>query len=132
MPACSLPSSFNATPVSSSTAYTANQTDGSFEDASFRAKLGYSTYHFSGFGTRFLDFDNDGWRDIFIANGHVLDNVKRYHADTAYAEPKTVYRNLGGTFRDVTQDLGPDLLAPRASRAVALADYDNDGDLDVL
>jgi hypothetical protein len=109
-----------------------NQPDGSFHDASFRAKLGYSTYHLSGFGTRFLDFDNDAWRDIFIANGHVLDNVGLYHAETAYAEPKTVYRNLGGTFRDVTAELGPDLLEPRVSRGLAVADYDNDGDLDVL
>jgi hypothetical protein len=109
-----------------------NLGDGSFEDASFRAKLGYSTYHLSGFGTRLLDIDNDGWRDIFIANGHVLDNVRRYHADTAYAEPKTVFRNLGGTFRDVTSELGPDLLEPRVSRGAAVADYDNDGDLDIL
>ena len=109
-----------------------NLRDGSFEDASFHARLGYSTYRFSGFGTRFLDFDNDGWRDLFIANGHVLDNVTRYHAGTTYAEPKTVYRNLGGTFRDVTQELGPDLLEPRVSRAAAVADFDNDGDLDIL
>jgi hypothetical protein len=109
-----------------------NKGDGTFEDATFTAKLGYTTYHMSGFGTRFLDFDNDGWRDLFIANGHVLDNVTRYHADTAYAEPKIVYRNVSGMFRDATAELGPDLRVPRVSRGLAIADYDNDGDLDVL
>jgi enediyne biosynthesis protein E4 len=110
-----------------------NRGDGTFEDATFTAKLGYTTFHMSGFGTRFLDFDNDGWRDIFVANGHVLDNVERYHADTSYAEKKTVYRNLGGgRFEDVTSQLGPDVLLPRVSRAVAVADFDNDGDLDIL
>src|SRR5262249_53287306 len=70
--------------------------------------------------------------DLFIANGHVLDNVTRYHADTAYAEPKVVYRNVKGMFRDATAELGPDLQAPRVSRGLAVADYDNDGDLDAL
>lgn len=110
-----------------------NRGDASFEDATFNAKLGYTTFHMSGFGTRFLDFDNDGWRDIFVANGHVLDNVERYHADTSYAEKKTLYRNLGGgRFEDATARVGPDLLLPRVSRAVAVADFDNDGDLDIL
>jgi hypothetical protein len=109
-----------------------NKGDGTFEDATFTAKLGYTTYHMSGFGTRFLDYDNDGWRDLFVANGHVLDNVTRYHADTSYAEPKVVYRNISGVFRDATAELGPDLQTPRVSRALAVGDYDNDGDLDVL
>jgi hypothetical protein len=105
---------------------------GAFEDATFLAKLGAKTYTLSGFGTRFFDFDNDGWRDIFIANGHVLDNVSLFHADTTYAERKVIYRNAGGAFEDVTGQLGPDLEAPRVSRAAAFADYDNDGDMDVL
>ena len=109
-----------------------NKRDGTFEDATFTAKLGYTTYHMSGFGTRFLDYDDDGWRDLFIANGHVLDNVTRYHADASYAEPKVVYRNAQGLFRDATAELGPDLQTPRVSRGLAVADYDNDGDLDVL
>jgi len=109
-----------------------NLGDGSFADATFTSKLGAGTFRMSGFGTRFIDYDNDGWRDIFIANGHVLDNVKEFHAGTEYAEPKTVYRNLGGTFQDVTKQLGPDLATARVSRAAAFADYDNDGDVDVL
>jgi hypothetical protein len=109
-----------------------NQGDGTFSDATFASKLGAGTFRMSGFGTRFIDYDNDGWRDLFIANGHVLDNVKYFHAGTEYAEPKTIYRNLGGTFQDVTKQLGPDLADARVSRAAAFADYDNDGDVDVL
>ncbi|HEY7306442.1 MAG TPA: CRTAC1 family protein [Bryobacteraceae bacterium] len=109
-----------------------NQGKGTFEDVTFTAKLGAGTFKMSGFGTRFFDYDNDGWRDLFIADGHVLDNVQLFHAGTEYAEPKVVYRNTGGTFQDVTKQLGPDLAVPRVSRAAAFADYDNDGDVDVL
>ncbi len=109
-----------------------NQRDGTFIDATFIAKLGAGTFKMSGFGTRFFDYDNDGWRDLFIANGHVLDNVQRLHAGTTYAEAKTIYRNVGGVFRDVTPQLGADLASLRVSRAAAFGDYDNDGDIDVL
>jgi hypothetical protein len=94
--------------------------------------MGAGTFRMSGFGTRFVDYDNDGWRDLFIANGHVLDNVQLLHAATTYAEPKTIYRNAHGIFYDVTPQLGADLAILRVSRAAAFADYDNDGDLDVL
>jgi hypothetical protein len=109
-----------------------NNGDGTFSDATFASKLGAGTFRMSGFGTRFLDYDNDGWRDLFIANGHVLDNVRFFHGGTEYAEPKVIYRNVGGTFQDVTKQLGTDLADPRVSRAAAFADYDNDGDVDVL
>ena len=106
---------------------------GEFEDATFRSKLSYATYHFSGFGTAFLDYDNDGARDIFMANGHVLDNIQRYHSETQYAEPKLMFRNQGnGTFEDVSDQLGADFRLPRVSRGAAIGDYDNDGDLDIL
>jgi enediyne biosynthesis protein E4 len=105
----------------------------SFDDATFRSKLGYSTYHMSGFGTRFLDYDNDGLRDLFMANGHVLDNIERYHADTRYAEPKLIFRNTGrGILENVSDQLGADFQLPRVSRGAAVGDYDNDGDLDIL
>jgi hypothetical protein len=106
--------------------------DGSFEDATFRSKLGYDSFHVSGFGVRFVDYDNDGLRDIFAVNGHVLDNITLFHAKTKYAEPKSIYRNQGGTFANVTAQLGPDVSRDRVSRSAAFGDYDNDGDLDVL
>jgi hypothetical protein len=109
-----------------------NQRDGTFADATFSTKLGAGTFKMSGFGTRFFDYDNDGWRDLFIANGHVLDNIHLLHAGTTYAEGKTIYRNVGGLFHDVTPRLGTDLAIPRVSRAAAFADYDNDGDMDIL
>jgi hypothetical protein len=105
---------------------------GTFEDATFSGKLGYHNYTLSGFGTRFMDYDNDGWRDLFIANGHVLDNISLFHADTAHAERKTMYRNNRGVFAAISDQVGKDMLRPKVSRAAAMADYDNDGDLDML
>jgi hypothetical protein len=110
-----------------------NMGDQTFEDATLRSKLSYSTYHMSTFGARFMDYDNDGWRDLFLANGHVLDNIERYHADTKYAEPKMMFRNTGrGIFENVSDQLGPDFQLPRVSRGAAIGDFDNDGDLDIL
>jgi len=68
-----------------------------------------------------------------MANGHVLDNIERYHSDTKYAEPKMMFRNTGhGVFENVSNDLGPDFQLPRVSRGAAIGDFDNDGDLDIL
>jgi hypothetical protein len=105
---------------------------GVYEDRTMSSGLGYQAFQLSGFGVRFIDYDNDGWRDLFIANGHVLDNIQLFHPRTAFAEPKMVFRNSRGRFADVTARLGPDLTEARVSRAAAFADYDNDGDTDVL
>ncbi|MGH9453214.1 MAG: CRTAC1 family protein [Terriglobia bacterium] len=110
-----------------------NLGNGFFDDATFAAKLGFATFHLSGFGTRFLDYDNDGARDIVMANGHILDNIQLFHADTRYAEPKLMFRNTGrGVFENVSGKLGRALQLPRVSRGVAVGDFDNDGDLDIL
>ncbi len=110
-----------------------NMGDQTFEDATLRSKISYATYHMSTFGTRFMDYDNDGSRDVFMANGHVLDNVQLYHEGTKYAEPKLMFRNTGhGVFENVSDRLGPDFQRPRVSRGAAIGDFDNDGDLDIL
>jgi enediyne biosynthesis protein E4 len=110
-----------------------NMGDGTFDDATLQSQLGYATFHMSGFGARFMDYDNDGARDIFMANGHVLDNIERYNSAVHYAEPKLMFRNLGkGIFRNVSDQLGADFLLPRVSRGAAVGDFDNDGDLDIL
>jgi enediyne biosynthesis protein E4 len=110
-----------------------NQGDGTFEDATLQSKIGYGTYHSSEFGAAFMDYDNDGARDIFMANGNVLDNIARYHADVRYAEPKLMFHNLGNaTFANVSGALGADFVEPRVSRGAAVGDFDNDGDLDIL
>ncbi len=110
-----------------------NLGDGLFEDATYRSKISYATFHMSGFGARFMDYDNDGRRDLFMANGHVLDNIQVYHAETRYAESKLMFHNTGsGIFENVSDQLGPDFLLPRVSRGAAVGDFDNDGDLDIL
>jgi hypothetical protein len=106
---------------------------GAFEDATFSSKLGYETFHASEFGAKFLDYDNDGWRDIFMAAGHVLDNIERYHPGIRFAESKLMFRNAGnGVFVNVSDQLGPDFQTPTVGRGAAVGDFDNDGGLDIL
>jgi hypothetical protein len=110
-----------------------NQGGGVFDDATLECQIGYATFHSSGFGARFMDYDNDGARDIFMANGHVLDNIQKYNASVHYAEPKMMFRNTGrGIFENVSEELGGDFRLPRVSRGAAIGDFDNDGDLDIL
>ena len=110
-----------------------NMGGGVFDDATLRSKISYSTFHMSGFGTRFMDYDNDGCRDVFMADGHILDNIERYRGEVRYAEPKLMFRNAGrGIFENVSERLGADFQRPRVSRGAAIGDFDNDGDLDVL
>ena len=110
-----------------------NLGDGTFEDATLQCKIGYATYHMSEFGLAFMDYDNDGARDLFMAGGNVLDNIARYHAGVTFAEPKLMFRNVGnGMFGNVSDELGADFRLPRVSRGAAVGDFDNDGDLDIL
>jgi len=113
--------------------YYHNNADGTFTDETYAARLGAHPRIYSGFGTKFMDYDNDGFSDIFVANGHILDNIHLFNPNVSYAEPKLMYRNQGGgTFQDVSSSLGPDFLTKRVSRGAAVADFDNDGDLDIL
>jgi hypothetical protein len=107
--------------------------DGTFLDATIPSGLGQTNFLNSSFGARFLDFDNDGWRDLLVVNGHILDNIALYHPSVAYAEEKKLYRNIGGgRFVDATKTQDAGFRAPRVGRGLAVGDYDNDGWLDFL
>jgi hypothetical protein len=109
-----------------------NNHDDTFDDDTFTSGLGSKTTLLSGVSSRLFDYDNDGWIDIFQANGGMVDNVKLYHSDVSWKEPKLMFRNLGaGKFEKVSEQLGADFLKPTVGRGAAVADFDNDGDLDI-
>jgi hypothetical protein len=105
---------------------------GNFEDATFTAGLGAHT-QFLGWGCGFFDFDNDGWPDILICNGHVYPEVQQLKTEAGYAQRKLLYRNLrNGHFADISLQVGPGISDPAACRGCAFGDFDNDGDIDVV
>jgi len=108
-----------------------NRGDGIFEDVSTKAGLG-SGYGPLGFGTKMFDVDNDGDLDLYVTNGHVIDNVKLYQPNQLYAQKDLLYENVGGRFQDVSRQSGPALQTERVGRGLAVADFDNDGHLDVV
>ena len=109
-----------------------NLGSGSFEDTTFAAGLGLHTQYL-GWGCGFLDFDNDGWPDILICNGHVYPEVEQLKTEAGYAQRKLLYRNLrNGRFEDVSERAGPGISATVAARGCAFGDFDNDGDIDVV
>jgi hypothetical protein len=109
-----------------------NLGSGNFEDVTFQAGLGRNT-RFLGWGTVFLDFDNDGWPDILTCNGHVYPEVREKASESGYRERKVLYHNLGnGKFEDVSTLAGPGILEPAPGRGCAVGDFDNDGNLDVV
>jgi len=109
-----------------------NNHDETFDDITYSSGIGNKAIFLSGVSMRFLDYDNDGWVDIFQSNGSMLDNIHLYHSEVTWMEPKLMFRNLGqGKFEKVSEQLGPDFMKPTAGRGCAVADFDNDGDLDV-
>jgi enediyne biosynthesis protein E4 len=103
-----------------------------FEDITEKAGMG-SGLRPLGFGTRLFDFDNDGDLDIHVTNGHVIDNVQLYHPQQTYMQADLLYENVGGgRFKDITASAGPAFAVKHVGRGSAVADFDNDGDLDIV
>jgi hypothetical protein len=109
-----------------------NQHDGTFSDATFSGHLGVNTTYL-GWGVGFVDFDNDGWPDIFIANGHVYPEVDNKPVDSSYAQRKILYKNCrNGSFEDISMRGGPGLISPKVARGAAFGDLFNTGKVDIV
>jgi enediyne biosynthesis protein E4 len=105
---------------------------GSFEDVTGSSGVGAITMLHSGWGAKMMDYDNDGWLDLFIAQGHVMDNIQLTQPSLRYLETLLIMKNTKGKFRDVSSEGGPALKVPLAARGAAFGDLDNDGFIDVV
>src|ERR1700686_1832274 len=104
-----------------------NNGDGTFDDVTYAAGLGLNTQYL-GWGTMFLDFDNNGWPDFFLANAHVYPEVDSQHLGSTFQEPRILYHNNGdGKFTDISAASGPGITKPISSRGLAIGDLWNDG-----
>ena len=109
-----------------------NDGNGVFSDVTYSSGLGRHTQYL-GWGTMFFDFDNDGWPDLILANGHVYPEVDKYHLGSTYKEQRLLYHNNGnGTFTDVSASAGPGINATSSARGLAVSDLWNDGQLSVV
>lgn len=110
-----------------------NRGGGEFADVTVGAALARVTSRMSGWGNGIVDFDNDGWKDLFVARSNVLDNISQLVAERQYPERNSVFRNLGGgKFADMSAETGPDFEKADAHRGVAFGDIDNDGRIDAV
>jgi hypothetical protein len=109
-----------------------NLGNGLFDDVTSRAGLAVQTQYVK-WGTAFLDFDNDGWKDLFIADGHVYPFVDKYNIGEQFHQPRQLFWNRGdGQFYDMSKGAGPGITAMHSSRGVAVGDLDNDGSQEVV
>ncbi len=109
-----------------------NGGDGTFTDSTAAAGLGLYTQYL-GWGTAFLDFDNDGWPDLILVNGHVYPEVDSQHLGSSYKEPRILYHNnRDGTFSDISAPAGPGITSAASSRGLAVGDLWNDGRLSIV
>jgi enediyne biosynthesis protein E4 len=110
-----------------------NNHDGTFTDLAYPAGFADVSWLFTTFGAKFLDYDNDGWKDIFVVNGMVFPQINRYHTGITYAERNLLFHNRrDGRFDEVGLRSGPALAIRKVSRGLATADYDNDGDVEMI
>ncbi len=114
-----------------------NDGNGYFEDVTFDTNLADPSFYSLGFGTRFIDFDNDGWLDLLVGNGHIWDNVKQIDAKMSYAQPVQLFRNQGGTLQDHTgfTEITAEAELDKTHyvvRGMLFGDIDTDGDVDIV
>ena len=110
-----------------------NEGNGLFSDVSYASQIGTMSLPYLAWGVSFCDYDNDGYQDLFIANGHLDENVQAFNPTGFYEQPNQLFRNnRDGTFGEVGPDSGSGMRLEKVSRGFAYADYDNDGDLDLL
>jgi hypothetical protein len=105
---------------------------GFFVDATTAFGLGDKSLTDLAFGCDLVDFDNDGWLDLIVTNGHILDNIAEIQSNLTFAEPGEFYWNRDGKFEDLSAEVGEALVRPRVGRGLATLDFDFDGDLDVV
>ncbi len=109
-----------------------NNGNGTFDDVTFAAGLGLHTQYL-GWGTMFFDFDNDGWPDLLVVNGHVYPEVDKQHLGSNFQEPKILYRNNGnGTFTDISAEAGSGITTATSARGLAIGDLWNNGQLSAV
>jgi hypothetical protein len=109
-----------------------NNSDGSFNYSSFSSGLAQITMLHSGWGVRFFDYDNDGWKDLLVAQGHDIDTIQLNYPNLRYREPLLLMRNTGHGFVDVSADSGKVFQEAWVGRGMAIGDLDNDGRIDVV
>lgn len=105
---------------------------GAFEYVSGPSGVAGITMLHSGWGARFLDYDNDGWKDLLVGQGHVMDNIELTQPNIRYLEPLLLMRNRGGKFEDVSRHAGAPFQIPLAARGIGFGDLNNDGFLDLV
>jgi hypothetical protein len=109
-----------------------NEGGGAFAETTYALGLARVSIPMSGFGTRFIDYDDDGALDLFVANGHPFEPISKVFPDVSYAEPPFLFENAGKSFREVAAEHGAALRKSYLGRGLAAGDYDNDGDTDLL
>ncbi|MGH9632562.1 MAG: CRTAC1 family protein, partial [Bryobacteraceae bacterium] len=105
---------------------------GGFEPVADQTGIRRASFPYGGWGTKLADLDNDGWKDLFVAQGHVMDTISHDLPKVSYEQPLLLLKNEAGLFTDVSHRAGPAFPVLRASRGAAFGDYDNDGFIDII